>query len=501
MENHETILQITGISKRYPGVRALDGVNLEVRRGEVLSLVGENGAGKSTLMKILLGETAPSAGTMTFKGKPHAPKSPHDALVRGISMIHQELSLVPHTSVAENIWIGREERFTRGGLICSKLRTRMTEELLREYEIDINPNVTVATLTVAKQQLVEIARAISYKSDIIIMDEPTSSLTSKEIALLIRIIHKLTEQGTAIIFISHKLDEVLELSDRISVLRDGQSMGTYPASEVDHDKLIRLIVGREVNNMFSKLPSEFGEVVLDVRGLTRRGYFRDCSFHVHRGEIVGFSGLVGAGRTELLRAVFGVDSYDSGEIWMDGKKVRIRNTGDAIAHGMGMVTEDRRGMGIFPILSVRINVGIAAMKKFLRFGFFRRKEEARLTNDMIRKMEIKVSSPQQTIGTLSGGNQQKALIGRWLLNDTRVLIMDEPTRGIDVGSKSEIHRQVSELAQSGMAVVLISSELPECMGMSDRIYVMQEGRIVKEFNREQFDQERLMNAAFGLSVN
>ena len=501
MDNHETILQISGISKRYPGVQALKDVEFDVRRGEVLSLVGENGAGKSTLMKILLGETAPSSGTMTFKGQPHAPRSPHDALLSGISMIHQELSLVPHTSVAENIWIGREERFSKCGVIRTKQRTRMTEELLREYEIDIDPKATVATLTVAKQQLVEIARAISYRSDIIIMDEPTSSLTSKEIALLIRIIHKLTRQGTAIIFISHKLDEVLEISDRISVLRDGQSMGTYPAAEVDHDKLIRLIVGREVNNMFPKLPSEFGDMALEVSGLTRRGYFRDCSFHVRHGEIVGFSGLVGAGRTELLRAVFGIDPYDSGEIRVNGKKVRIRRTEDAIRYGMGMVTEDRRSTGIFPILSVRINIGIASMKKFLRGCFFRRKEEARLTNDMIRKMEIKVSSPQQAIGTLSGGNQQKALIGRWLLNDTQILIMDEPTRGIDVGSKSEIHRQVSELAQNGMAVVLISSELPECMGMSDRIYVMREGRIVKEFDRKDFDQERMMNAAFGLNVN
>jgi len=501
MEQRQPILTVQGITKKYPGVLALDHVEINLYKGEVLSLVGENGAGKSTLMKILLGETAPSSGAMTFKGKPHAPRTPHDSLSAGISMIHQELSLVPYVSVAENIWIGREDKFLKGGLISNKLRCEMTQKLLDEYEIDINPKAIVATLTVARQQLVEIMRAVSYQSDIIIMDEPTSSLTNSEITLLMKIIHRLAKEGKSIVFISHKLDEVLDVSDRISVLRDGRSIGTYQAKDVDTEMLIKLIAGRSVSNMFPKQESQIGDVVLDVRNLSQTGRFRDCSFHVRRGEIVGFSGLVGAGRTELLRAVYGVDPYEKGELYINGERVYIHTTKDAIAHGMGMVTEDRRNMGIFPILSVRTNISIASMSKFVKMGLIQKKKEALLTDPAMKAMEVKTAGPQQAIGTLSGGNQQKALIARWLTNDTKILIMDEPTRGIDVGSKAEIHRYISKLAQEGMAVILISSELPEVMGMSDRIYVMCNGRIAGEFERGEFDQETLMSAAFGTSSN
>lgn len=498
MAENEIILEAKGISKVYPGVVALDHVDLTVRKGEVLSLVGENGAGKSTLMKILLGETSPSEGVMTLRGKPHVPQSPRDALKSGISMIHQELSLIPYVTAAENIWIGRESQFCTGGLISAKRRNQRTQELLDKYKIDIDPKAIVASLSVAKQQLVEIMRAVSYQSDIIIMDEPTSSLTAAEIALLMEMIRRLAEEGKAVVFISHKLDEVLKISDRITVLRDGHSVGTYAVSDVNYDMLIKLIVGREVTDMFPKLEAEIGEVVLDVRGYTRRGAFQDCSFTVRRGEIVGFSGLVGAGRTELMRALLGVDPHDSGEVYINQEHVKIRQTKDALRYGIGMVTEDRRGMGIFPILPVRTNVSISAMKKYTTFGFIRKRKEAELADAEIKAMAVKASSPMQTIGTLSGGNQQKALIARWLVNDTRILIMDEPTRGIDVGSKSEIHRQISELAQQGMAVILISSELPEVMGMSDRIYVMRNGRIESEFNRSEFSQEALMSAAFGV---
>lgn len=479
----------------------MDDVNLDLRKGEVLSLVGENGAGKSTLMRIILGETLPDAGEMILRGEPHVPKSPHDALKSGISMIHQELSLIPHTTVAENIWIGRDRDFSKFGMIDAKKRYKATAELLSKFSIPVNPKDIVSNLSVAKMQLVEIARAISYHSDIIIMDEATSSLTSQEIDLLKEIIKKLTSEGTSIIFITHKLDEVLEISDRISVLRDGRSVGSCQTKDTTKETLINMIVGHAVKEMFPKYKADIGDVVLEARDLCSIGQFKDVSFNVRKGEIVGFSGLVGAGRTEVMRAVFGIDRITSGEIFVDGKKVNIRSTKDAINLGMGFVTEDRRGMGLFSILSVRMNAGMSALKMFFKFIYYDKKKEAILTDNVVKTMNIKISSPHQQIATLSGGNQQKVIIGRCLLRNVKILILDEPTKGIDVGSKSEIHRHIGELAQKGMAVILVSSELPEVMGISDRIYVMRNGRINGEFKREEFSQERLITTAFGGVTN
>lgn len=494
---NETILEMQDITKYFAGVTALSHVQFTLRRGECHALVGENGAGKSTLMRCLLGIHAPNEGSIRLRGKEVSFRSPHDALTAGISMIHQEISLIPTTSVAENIWIGRENRFLKFGLISSKERAKATKELLDDLGICIDPDAIVGTLSVAMMQLVEIARAVSYNSDIIIMDEPTSALAKSEIELLYKIIRQLNSRGVAIIFISHKIDEIFEVCDRLTVLRDGQWIVTENIKNVTFEDIIRYIVGREMTNMFPKLPAKIGKTMFEVRNLNSPGFFRDISFYVRSGEIVGFSGLMGAGRSELMRAIFGADSYTSGEMYLEGKQVRFKTPGYAIRHGVGMLTEDRLRLGAIHMLSVRFNIAIANIRKYVRGGV--RMNDRALRSDadaMIDKLQIKTSNPNQPIAGLSGGNQQKCLIGRWLLIHPKVLILDEPTRGIDVGSKAEIHRLISALAQEGLAVIMVSSELPEIIGMCDRAYVMNDGCIVAEFNAEEFDQERMITAAF-----
>ena len=492
----EVILRMRDIRKTFPGVVALDGVQLDVRSGTVHSLMGENGAGKSTLMKCLIGMYTPDAGTIELAGDQVSFKDTKDGLEHGISMIHQELSPVPEMMVAENIWLGREQR-GKFGLLDPKLIIRKTQELFDEWDIKIDPRAKMKDLTVARQQMVEIAKAISYDAKIIIMDEPTSAIPEREVEHLHGMIKRLTDYGVAIIYITHKMDEVFKISNDITVFRDGKHVASVPAKELTRDKLIQFMVGRELTSLFPKLEAEIGEVVLSVRNLNRGKLVRDVSFDVRAGEIVGFAGLMGAGRTEVLETIFGIHPAESGDIEIRGKKIRIREPKDAIAANIGMLTEDRKHNGIMGVLSVRDNITIAALPKFSPKGFLKMGDLKRVSEEQRQALRIKTPNLEQLIKNLSGGNQQKALISRWLLTVPDVLMIDEPTRGIDVGAKSEIHRLMSQLAQQGKAIILVSSELPEVLGMSDRVIVMHEGRISGELSRADANQESIMHLATG----
>lgn len=492
------LLEMRDITKIFPGVCALDNVSFQLGYGEAHALIGENGAGKSTLMKVALGSYRPDTGEMSLKGEPFSPKSPADALNRGISMIHQELTLVPDMTVAENIWIGRENSFKKAGLISPKKRAKATQELLSQLGIDLDPDVVVAKLSVAHMQLVEIARAVSYNSDVIIMDEPTSALTNREIDKLYEIVNDLIAHGKSVIFISHKLEELFTICTKITVLRDGQFVATEDTKNVTQDELIRMMVGRKLENLYPKEDTETGDVALEVRNLNRPGYFEDVSFSVKRGEVLGFCGLMGAGRTEIMQSIFGIDKAASGEILVDGKAVKVKSTKQAIQNKMAMVTEDRLRRGAIHKLSVKTNISLAYLDSITHFEFVDRKQETEDCQRMVKAMDIRVASINQEIGSLSGGNQQKAIIGKWMLTEPEILILDEPTRGIDVGSKSEIYRLINSLAQAGKAIIVVSSELPEIMGICDRILVVRNGRIVAESTRGEFNQENLMKHAFGV---
>lgn len=494
----ETVLEVRQLSKSFLGVKALDKVDLEVKRGEVHSVIGENGAGKSTLMNVILGDLQKDEGTIILKGKEVHFKSPAEAIASGISMIHQEISLIPTLTVAENIWLHREDRFMKGFLISAKARTEETRKLLKDrLKIDINPDDLVGNLTVAQCQLVELARAVSCDSDIIIMDEPTSSLSDKEVNILFEIIRKLKEEGTAIIFITHKIEELLLICDRVSVYRDGHYIGTRDCKNTSKDELIHMIIGRELTEQYPVIESQKGKVIFEVKDLCGPDY-QEVSFQVKEGEIVGFSGLVGAGRSEIMRGIFGIDKIFSGEVFLDGKKVDIHSPKDAVNLGMAMVTEDRRDYGIIGTASVKDNMSLATLQKFCtKIGLIRKEKENKAVSKMIKDMTVKVANKDMLITSLSGGNQQKAIIGRWLMTEPKVLILDEPTRGIDVGAKSEIYSIIGELAKQGMAIILVSSEMQEILGMSDRIFVVRNGRIVAECAKEEATQELLGKHALG----
>lgn len=491
MEQSDVILSMEHIDKVFPGVKALSDVSLEVRRGEVHALMGENGAGKSTLMKVLYGIYPCDGGTITFDGKTVGTHTQHEALHMGIAMIHQEISLATNMSVAENIWVGRTP-MTKLGLVDFKKLYAMTQEILDDVGLDIDPKVKVRDLSVAQMQMVEVARAVSYNAKLIIMDEPTSSLSKKEIQVLYRIIRTLKSRQVSVIIITHKIDEVFEISDRITVLRDGRRTGDADIHSITEDDLIRMMVGRELTEMFPKQESEIGEVLLEVEHLSSAGVFEDVSFCVHRGEILGVSGLIGAGRTEIMKAVFGIDKKDSGTIRIGGEPVNIRSPRDAIAHGIAMVTEDRKMEGLSLVRSSKENMTIVNLNKYSKGGIVNSKAELGDVEKMIRMLAIKLSSPKQVVNSLSGGNQQKVIIAKWLLKKPKILIIDEPTRGIDVGAKSEIHRIISSLACQGMAVILVSSELPEILGMSDRVIVIHEGHLKGELTRQEATQEKIM---------
>jgi inositol transport system ATP-binding protein len=490
------LLRMEGISKSFPGVQALDDVHLDVRPGTVHALMGENGAGKSTLMKVLIGMYRPDAGTITFDGREVQMTSTATALDTGVSMIHQELSPVPFMEVNENVYLGREPT-NRLGLIDKRQMVSRTRDLLKRLEIEVNPRAPMHTLSIAQTQMVEIAKAISYNAKLIIMDEPTSAITEREVAHLHRIIRSLRDSGVAIIYITHKMDEVFRISDEVTVFRDGKHVATVPAGELDRQKLITLMVGRELTHMFPKEDVQIGEVALSVSGVTRGGVVEDITFELHRGEILGLAGLMGSGRTEVLEAIFGVEKIDAGEIKVNGRVVKIGSSGDAINAGMAMLTEDRKLTGIMGVLSVKDNMTIAALPRFSPAGILRKRRMNAACVEQKDALDIKTPTIDQLIRLLSGGNQQKVLVSRWLLTTPEILMIDEPTRGIDVGAKAEIHRLMSALARQGKAILMVSSELPEILGMSDRVLVMHEGRISGEFTRAEATQEKIMKAATG----
>jgi ABC-type sugar transport system ATPase subunit len=496
----KTILKMTGITKRFGGVNVLDGVDFILDKGEVHALLGENGAGKSTLMKILLGLYARDDGKVEFLGEEVFFHEPSQALTHGISMVHQEISVIPTMSVAENIWLGREDQFKRGFFLNLKKRNLAAKELLDSLDIELDPNKKLKDLSVAQMQLVEIARSVSYDSKIIIMDEPTSALTDVEVRLLFKIIRNLSEKGVSIIFISHKIEEILEICDTITILRDGEFIARKSCQGLDQDELIKLIVGRDMKEqLFERQATEYGDTVLEVKNLAREGVFKDINFSVRAGEIVGFSGLMGAGRTEVVRAVFGLDEYSSGEIIINGKKEKITSPQDAMKCGIAMVTEDRLRSGIIPPMSVELNSTIANLDEYCnKIGFVNGKEEKKEFNKMSQDLSVKYHSMNDLIITLSGGNQQKVILSRWLLTKPKVLILDEPTRGIDIGAKHDIYKLMNRLSHEGMAIVFVSSEMPELLAMCDRIFVMRNGKISGQVMRDEATQDILGRYAFGI---
>ncbi|HBU14894.1 MAG: D-xylose ABC transporter ATP-binding protein [Rhodobacteraceae bacterium GWE1_64_9] len=491
----EGILAIRGIRKEFPGVLALDDVQLKIRPGTVHALMGENGAGKSTLMKIIAGIYQPDAGEILLRGEPVTLKSPLDALEQGISMIHQELALMSWMTVAENIWIRREPK-NAFGLIDHGRMARQTQELFDRLNIRLDPLAQVSELTVAQKQMVEIAKAVSHNSDVLIMDEPTSAITETEVEHLFTIIRDLRARGVGIVYITHKMNELFEIADEFTVFRDGRYVGTHNAADVNRDDIIRMMVGREITDMFPKVDCPIGDVVLEVQNLTIPGVFHDVSFQLRQGEILGLAGLVGSKRSNVAEAIFGVAPASSGEILIDGLPVQITSPKVAMQHGMAFLTEDRKETGCFLMLDCLENIQTALItRSHVRAGFIDQKTVTRLAEEMAAKLRVKTPNLAEKVENLSGGNQQKLLIARWLLTKPRILILDEPTRGIDVGAKSEIHRLITGLAAEGVAILMISSELPEVLGMSDRIMVMHEGHVSGFLDRSEADQVKIMDLA------
>jgi ribose transport system ATP-binding protein len=489
------VLELRGISKRFPGVVALDDVQFDLRAGEVHVLVGENGAGKSTLVKILSGIYQPDAGEILLDGVPIALPDPHAAQQLGISTVHQELNLVPHLDAARNMYLGREP--LRGaGVIDWPALYHGAAAQLTALGVSLDPRTSVRRLGVALQQMTEIGKALVAEARVLILDEPTAAITADEADQLFRIVAELRDQGAAIIYISHHLEEVMRIGDRVTVLRDGKHVATMATTETTQRELIRLMVGRELTQQFPDRPHEPGAVALRVSGLTRRGVLEDISFEVRRGEIVGIAGLVGAGRTELARAIFGIDPIDSGQIEIDGRAVKIANPRAAIAHGVALLPEDRKQQGLVLLLSVADNIAMAAPDNLpAPPGLAPPSRRARVADRFIQALHIRTPSARQRVLNLSGGNQQKVVLAKWLLTEAEIFIFDEPTRGIDVGAKVEVYRLMNDLLQRGAAIVMISSELPEVLGMSDRILVMREGRIVAALDAATATQESIMTYA------
>jgi inositol transport system ATP-binding protein len=491
---------MAGISKRFPGVQALADVDFEVAAGEVHALLGENGAGKSTLLKILSGAQRPDGGSIEFQGRTVELPTPHAAQRQGIVTIYQEFNLVPHLTIAENVFIGREPR--RAGFVHWRAMAAQTRAITGRLGLDLDPHALVRDLSVAEQQMVEIARALSMESRLIVMDEPSSALSTTEVEKLFRIIRDLRAQGLSIIFVTHRLDEVKEICDRFTVLRDGRRVGDGRVAETTVPEIIRMMVGRAVDSLFRRRAARAaGAVALEVVGLTRRGdaqdphatVLDDVSLVARRGEIVGLAGLVGAGRTELARAIFGADPFDAGEVRIDGKPATIRTPRDAIRRGIGLVPEDRKLQALFLALAVQTNISLAALGNLLRWGTFVDETAERALVEQYRQtLNIRMAGPEQLVANLSGGNQQKVVLARWLALKPMVLIVDEPTRGIDVAAKVEVHNLLFELAEAGIAVIAISSELPEVLAISDRIVTMCEGRITGEVPAAGATQETLM---------
>lgn len=497
MANPEYVLEMRDIVKVFPGVRALDGVKLQVRLGKVHVICGENGAGKSTLMKIINGTYVADEGEMFYKGDKIGPHTVQDTLKMGIAMIYQELNPVLEMTIAENIWLGREPR--KGKFVDFAKMQKDTQELLDRLDMPYKASQKMYELSIAGHQLVEIAKAISCSASVIIMDEPSSAIGDEEINVLFKQIFSLREQGVAILYITHKMDEIFRIADDITIIRDGQWIETGPASDYNPDKLVARMVGREITNVFPKDTTvPIGDVIFEVKDLTQAkedgGRFRGINFQLRAGEILGFAGLVGAGRSELMRAIFGLDPISSGSVYLNGQEVHIKNTRDAINHGIAMVNEDRRTYGLVLGRSIHHNVSLVNLQKYTK-GLIDDKAISEDVQKMRELLQIKIANEDVEAATLSGGNQQKVVLAKWLVGDVKVMILDEPTRGIDVGAKSEIHKLMTNFARQGMGIIMISSELPEVLGMSDRVVVMQEGIVQGVLDRSEATQESIMKLA------
>ncbi|WP_199624616.1 sugar ABC transporter ATP-binding protein [Paenibacillus alkalitolerans] len=491
------LLEMKDIDKSFSGVKVLDKAQFSLESGEVHALMGENGAGKSTLMKILNGIYSRDGGAVKVRGVDQTLSSPSAAQKLGIVMIHQELNLIPHLSVMENIFLGREFTFGSTGLLDWRKMKREANRYLSRLGLTIDPETVVGELSVGQQQMVEIAKAVSNHAEILVLDEPTAALTDREIDALFDLIASLKKQGVGMVYISHRMEEIFRICDRITVMRDGRYAGTERAAETNMDQIVKMMVGRELKDRYPKAAVTPGEEKLKVEGLSLKDVLHDISFTVRAGEIVGIAGLMGAGRTELAKALFGVTPIDRGTLYVNGKPVRIRKPIDAIRAGIALVTEDRKGEGLLLPMSVSDNLSMPNLKSLSRLGFLSGTEQRSLSEAMIKQLLIKAYGGDQPVGSLSGGNQQKVVIGKWLAANPQLFILDEPTRGVDIGAKKEIYDLINKLASQGVAIIMISSELPEVLGMSDRILVMHEGKLTGEFSREEATQEKIMRCATG----
>ena len=495
----EIKMRVAGVEKSFPSVKALSNIDFSVRKGTVHALCGENGAGKSTLMKIIMGLYKADKGQLYIDEKPVEIKSPIQAREYGISMIAQELNYVPELSVEENLFLGRLP-VNRLGKVNWKQVRRQTIQFLKDEGLPYSPAQKLKTLTVSDIQMLEIIKAVTNNAQIIIMDEPTSSITEKEVAQLFKKIGELKAKGVSIIYISHKMDEVFKIADDITILRDGSVVSTDRAEDLDLDTVIARMVGRKISNIYPREDVAIGEKAIEVERFCQKGIFEDISFYARRGEIVGFAGLVGAGRTETMRAVFGLDPHESGVVKINGKEVSIKSTSDSIANGLIMLSESRRDDGIVPVRSVRENASLANLGRYIYGGYTHKRKERQEVGEMFGKMNVKTPSMDTEISKLSGGNQQKVLLARWMLCDPEIMILDEPTRGIDVGAKFEIYKLITGMVKENKAVIMVSSELPELLGMCSRIYIMCQGRISGCITREEFSQETIMMYATGAKV-
>jgi len=493
----EYILEMTEIKKHFPGVKALDGVNLKVKKGEVHALMGENGAGKSTLMKVLSGIYRPDGGTIRLKGEEMRILNPNDAIKKGLAMIHQELTPVPHMTIAENIFLGKEQR--KGLFADDRKMVKDTQELLNSLGFSFDPRTRMEELSVSRMQIVEIAKAVSHNADIIIMDEPTSAITENEVQKLFHIIRDLTAKGVSVIYITHKMDEVFQIAKHVTVLRDGQYIDSKPIEAITPEELVNMLVGRQLNEIYPKERQQAGDPVLEVKGLTQKNVYKNVSFTARKGEILGVAGLVGAGRTEVFETIAGIRKATAGEIYLKGSKKQFSSPTEAIANKVVIATEDRKGSGLFQYLKIKENIMASSYQKFFPRSVINGRKINAICDEEMNKFRIKAPDGNQLVGNLSGGNQQKVVLSRVLLTDPDVVIFDEPTRGIDIGAKSEIYKLMSNLAREGKCVIMISSEMPEILGMSDRVMVMSEGKVTGVIeNTNDVTQDMIFQMACGV---
>ncbi len=501
MDGAVKALEMRNICKSFGGVHALVGVDYTAYKGKVNVLMGENGAGKSTLMKVLAGAITKDSGEIIFEGQPLDIKGPKEAIIKGVSMIYQELNLVPQMSVEANMTLGKE-KVLKGGFVRRKKMETDAQAILDQYGINIKATDIVSSLSIAQQQMVEIAKALASNAKLIVMDEPTSSLTTAETENLFRIIKNLNENGVTIIYISHRMEEIFRIGHYVTVMRDGHYIGNWPVQEMNRDKLIAAMVGREITNLYPKEDVEIGELVMSVRNFCKQGKYQNISFDLHKGEILGMSGLIGAGRTEVAMGIFGAMPPDQGQLFLKGQEVHINSPRDAMKHKIAYIPEDRKNLALDLKARISNNITLGNIERLSsQFGWMKRAEEIELSEKMCEKLRVKTPSIFSDAGSLSGGNQQKVVLAKWLARDLDVLILDEPTRGIDVGSKEEIHKLIVELAKQGLAIIFISSELPEVLGMSDRIVVMYEGNLKAIVNAKDVDQEKIMAYSIGSQIS